>query len=261
MSAEREPESTDGQRVQRTPEVTRRLALLWDPPERPAKGRPARFTLPEVVDAGLAVVTSGGLDALSMRRVAAELGVGTMTLYTYVPGRTELIDLMIDRVYGDLSHAPAGTPWRAALSQWLTEFWGLYQRHPWLLQTNMWRAPLAPHVLDAQEAGARCLIDTPLTEMQVAKTMSLVEAVLQGTARSAIAEVAEGAATGLDTDAYWESMSSFWVDHFDPERYPVMTRIYEAGGYEDTHNTFEEARDQLLDSVELIIDQAAARRS
>lgn len=243
----------------RTPEVSRRLALLWDPPERSSKGRPARFTLAEVVAAGLSVVATGGLDALSMRRVAAELGVGTMTLYTYVPGRTELIDLMVDRAYSELSHPAPGTAWRAGLSQWLTEFWELYQRHPWLLQMNMWRAPLAPHVLDAQEAGARCLIDTALSELQVAKTMALVEAVLQGTARAAIAEAAEGAATGLDTDAYWESMSSFWADHFDVDRYPAMTRIYSAGGYEEAHNSFTEARDQLLDSVELIIDRAEAQ--
>lgn len=247
-------------RVVRTPEVSRRLALMWDPPEPSTKGRPARFTLAEVVTAGLSVVASGGLDALSMRRVASELGVGAMTLYTYVPGRTELIDLMVDRAYSELSHPTPESAWRPALSQWLTEFWELYQRHPWLLQTNMWRAPLAPHVLDAQEAGARCLIDTALSELQVAKTMALVESVLQGTARAAIAEAAEGAATGMDTDAYWESMSSFWADHFDVQRYPVMTRIYLAGGYEEAHASFTEARDQLLDSVELIIDRAAAER-
>ncbi|MGO1973386.1 MAG: TetR/AcrR family transcriptional regulator [Propionibacteriaceae bacterium] len=244
--------------VVRSPETDRRLALLWNPPEPSGRGRPARLTLAEVVDTGLAVAADGGLEALSMRRVARELGVGAMTLYTYVPGRTELVDLMTDRVYSDMRHAPPGTGWRAALSQWLTEFWELYQRHPWLLQTNLWRAPLAPSVLDAQEAGARCLVDTALDAVQVTHMMSLVEAALQGSARAALAEAAEGRATGMDTDDYWASMSSFWEDYFDVERYPVMTRLYTAGGYDELTDTFESIRDQLLDSVERAIEQAEA---
>ncbi|WP_154793891.1 TetR/AcrR family transcriptional regulator [Occultella kanbiaonis] len=243
--------------VTRTPEVTRRLALLWSPPEPSTKGRPASTSLAEVISAGLAVVRAEGLEALSMRKVAKELGVGAMSLYTYVPGRTELIDLMIDSVYGGLGLPEAGEPWRTALGQYCREFWELYEREPWLLQTNMWRAPLSPRVLDAQEAGLRTLIRTALAPVQVVQTIGLVDTVLQGLARSSIAESVDSDASGVGQDDYWESMSSFWEDWFDVDRYPVMTEVYLAGAFDNDVGGFETTLERLLDVVEMSIDAAA----
>ena len=244
--------------VVRTPEVTRRLALLWDPPAPATRGRKPRLTLDDVVRAGIAVAQEGGLDALSMRRVATELGVGAMSLYTYVPGRTELVDLMIDRAYAELDLPAAGDPWRSALAQYAHEMWRLYLRHPWILQTNMWRAPLAPHVLDAQEAGLRTVVDTGLSEIQVVETLGLVDNYVQGLARATIAESAEQDATGMGSDEYWTTLGSFWEDWFDVERYPTMTRIYVAGGFDAPQGPFDASLDRLLDAVEMAIDRAGA---
>lgn len=241
--------------VVRTPEAQRRLALLWEEPEPATRGRKPRLSLPEVVDAGLRVVSEAGLEALSMRRVAKELAVGAMTLYTYVPGRTELIDLMVDRAFSELRLPQAAAPWRQALGSHAREHYALYLRHPWLLQTNMWRAPLAPHVLDAQEAGLRSLIDTGLPEAMVVQTLGLVDAVVQGLARAAIAERLENDATGQGADEYWESLSSFWVDYFDEQRYPTMTRVYLAGGFDDPADPSEATIERLLDGVDLAIGQ------
>src|SRR5699024_7180151 len=137
---------------------------------------------------GLRVVEREGLAGLSMRQVAKELGVGTMSLYTYVPGRAELIDLMIDRAYGELDLPQSPGPWRAGLSQYALEHYRLYLTHPWILQTNMWRSPLAPNVLDAQESGLSTLIDTGLDETVVAQMVGLVDSVIQGMARAALAD-------------------------------------------------------------------------
>lgn len=248
------PDPTD--QVPRPPEVTRRLALLWDPPAPPTRGRKARLTLDEVVTAGIAVAQEVGLEALSMRRVAARLGVGAMSLYTYVPGRTELVDLMIDRAFGELDLPPADAPWRAGLSRYARQVWALYQRHPWILQTNMWRLPLAPHVLDAQEAGLRTLVDTGLPADQVVEILGLVDAFVRGLARAAVAETVENDVSGMSSDEYWTSMSSFWADWFDVERYPVMTRIWEAGGFDAPADPFDASLDRLLDGVEMTIDRA-----
>ncbi len=241
--------------VPRPPDVVRRLALLWDPPTPSARGRRPRFVLADVVQAGITVALDGGLEALSMRRVAAELGVGAMSLYTYVPGRAELIDLMIDRAYGELDLPVAGMPWRAALDQYARQFWQLYLRHPWLLQTTSWRTPLAPHVLDAEEAGLRTLIDTPLTETQVVDFLGLVNSMVQGLARGAIAEAQERASSGQSWDDYWTSVSSFWQDWFDTDRYPVMTRVWNAGAFEKASD-FESILERLLDAVEGSIARA-----
>ncbi|HEY6666407.1 MAG TPA: helix-turn-helix domain-containing protein, partial [Propionibacteriaceae bacterium] len=85
-----------------TPEGRRVVELLWAPTQQPpGRGPKPRLSLADVVAAGVAIADEEGLTALSMRKVASRLGVGAMSLYTYVPGRSELIELMIDRVYGE----------------------------------------------------------------------------------------------------------------------------------------------------------------
>jgi AcrR family transcriptional regulator len=239
-------------------DTSRRLALLWDPPQPSTRGRRATLTLPDVVAAGIAVAHAGGLEALSMRKVAGHLGVGAMTLYTYVPGRTELIDLMIDAAFAELTLPEPGVPWRDALTRYATEHHDLYLRHPWILQTNMWRLPLAPHVLDAEEAGLRVLSEAGLPAGRVVEVIGLVDSTVRGLARAAVAEQAEGSSTGTSNDDYWESMSEFWGTWFDPARYPTMTRVWEAGGFDTGHASFEATFQRLLDGVELAVDRAAA---
>jgi AcrR family transcriptional regulator len=239
-------------------DAARRLALLWDPPAPSTRGRRATLALPDVVAAGIAAADEGGLDALSMRKVAARLGVGAMTLYTYVPGRTELIDLMIDATFAELTLPEPGQPWRVALTRYATEHHDLYLRHPWILQTNMWRLPLAPHVLDAEEAGLRVLSEAGLPADRVVEVIGLVDSTVRGLARAAVAEQAEGSSTGTSNDDYWDSMSDFWVTWFDPTRYPTMTRVWEAGGFDTGHASFQQTIERLLDGVELAIDRAAA---
>ncbi|GAB3101805.1 TetR/AcrR family transcriptional regulator [Isoptericola nanjingensis] len=244
--------------VPRPPEVVRRLALLWDPPQPSGRGRRARLTLDDVIGAGTAIADAEGLEGLSMRKVAGRLGVGAMSLYTYVPGRTELLDLMIDRAFAELALPPATATWRDGLAAYARAHWELFQRHPWILQTNMWRLPLTPSVLDAQECGLRTLVDTGLAERQVVEIVGLLDAFVRGLARSTVAESAEKDASGQSNDEYWTSMSSFWVDHFDPQRYPTMLRIWDAGGFDAEATPFEASLERLLDSVGMAIDRARA---
>jgi AcrR family transcriptional regulator len=227
----------------------RRLALLWNPPAPAQRGRPPRFTLDDVVNAGIAVAKDAGLDAVSMRNVARHLGTGAMSLYTYVPSKTELVDLMIDRAYGEMSLPEPGLPWRVALERHAREHYAMYQRHPWLLQANPGRLPLAPHVLDAMEAGYRTLIDTSLSEAHVVEMLGLVDAFVQGQARLTVTEARDEAITGVSYGDYWRSLEAFWERYFDVERYPTMTRIWNAGGFDTTETPFDASLARLLDSI------------
>jgi AcrR family transcriptional regulator len=239
----------------------RRLALLWDPPAGAAvRGRPPRHTVADVVAAGIAVALEAGLDAVSMRNVARHLGASAMSLYTYVPGKTELVDLMIDRAFGELTLPEPRMPWRAGLERHAREHFALYRRHAWLLQTNPLRAPLAPRVLDAQEAGYRVLIDTGLSEVHVVETVGLLDAFVQGQARLAVAEEREQATTGVSSDDYWRSLESFWETYFDEQRYPTLVRIWNAGGFDTSDAPFDSGLTRLLDSISLTIREVPAAR-
>ncbi|MFF5262759.1 TetR/AcrR family transcriptional regulator [Actinomadura viridis] len=87
----------------------RTLQLLWGVQGRPRRGPRPRLTVEEIVRTATDLADTEGLDALSIRRIAERLGVAPMSIYTYVPGKSELIDLMLDRAYGELTPPPEGT--------------------------------------------------------------------------------------------------------------------------------------------------------
>src|SRR5947209_12633096 len=86
-----------------SPNAARRLALLWG--LQPWSGRKSRsdLSVEKIISSAIETADADGLDSLSMRRVAERIGVGTMSLYTYIPGKEELIDLMLDSAYGEMS--------------------------------------------------------------------------------------------------------------------------------------------------------------
>ena len=131
-----------------TPEGRRVVELLWAPTQQsPVRGPKPRISLADVVAAGVAIADTEGMAALSMRKVANHLGVGAMSLYTYVPGRSELVELMIDRVYGEHALPSPELPWQQRVEHWARETWRIYDAHPWLLDYNMARLPVGPFVI------------------------------------------------------------------------------------------------------------------
>ena len=90
------------------------------------RGRPPQRTRDQVVAAAVAIADAEGLEALTMRRLATELGAGVMSLYTYVRDKDDLVDQMVDRIS---AYEPAGEPGLLELLRWQRE---LMLRHPWL---------------------------------------------------------------------------------------------------------------------------------
>src|ERR1700716_508273 len=105
-----------------------------------------------IVAEAIQLADTEGLTALAMRRIADNLGVATMSLYTYVPSKAELIDLMMDAAHGELERpADLEGGWRAKLEFIATATWELYPRHPWILQVITSRPPLGPHTMAKYE--------------------------------------------------------------------------------------------------------------
>jgi AcrR family transcriptional regulator len=235
-----------------TPEGRRVVELLWNPPPPPAgRGPRPRTSLAEVVDAGVAIADAEGLDALSVRKVASHLGIGAMSLYTYVPGRSELIELMIDRVYADHPLPDPALGWRARVEEWMRATWRTYSDHPWLLDYNMARLPIGPHVLDVEEALYAALHAAGFTGAENVALANLIRWQLLGAARATIGDAAEERHTGVSAEAYWESRSSFWITYFDPTRFPSMAAVWEAGGFDDPAGwDFDRMITRLLDGIE-----------
>jgi AcrR family transcriptional regulator len=239
-----------------TPAGRRVVALLWDPPGPGARGPRQSLTLDQIVEAGMALADADGFDGLSMRGLAKHLGVGAMSLYTYVPGKAELFELMIDRAYGGRSLPDPELGWRQRYEAHARAALAMYRRHPWLVHSNLWRLPIGPHVLDVSEDMLRVGADAGLDADLRVRVASLLESYIFGIARGEIADRSEVLRTGMSRDDYWEARSSFWGTHFDPARYPTTLATWERGGFDrcvEPDDDLAFALDLILDSVQRLI--------
>lgn len=254
-----EPPEQDDPTAWGTPEGRAMVRLLWDPPAPPTRGPRQRLSLDQVVEEAMKLAGEAGVDGLSMRALAARLGVGAMSLYTYVPGREELFELMIDRAWSTRRRGDPARPWREQVEHIAGEAWTMYQRHPWLIRSNLWRMPLGPHVLDHQEDLYRAVDTTGLPAHDVARVTQLVESHVFGVARSMITDTSVSAQTGVTADEYWDSRSSFWGTYYTPERFPTMTRLWESGAFDQANvDPLAFGLERLLDGVELLVRRRAA---
>jgi AcrR family transcriptional regulator len=121
--------------------------VIWMRPEHAATGRPAKRSRQGITAAAIAIADQEGLDAVSMRRVAAGLGTGAASLYRYVETREDLLDLMIDATGAEyVFPGPAGD-WLADLLAIGDQARAIMRRHPWLPSLLLTRSVLGPNGL------------------------------------------------------------------------------------------------------------------
>ncbi|MFG1808156.1 TetR/AcrR family transcriptional regulator [Streptomyces sp. NPDC049040] len=110
---------------------------LWERLERPAPAPRATLTARRIAEAAVGVADSEGIEAVTMRRLATELGVGPMAAYRYVQGKDELIELMADFVYGELPLPDTAADWRTAMRSLALCKRTMLLEHPWMTQTSV----------------------------------------------------------------------------------------------------------------------------
>jgi AcrR family transcriptional regulator len=123
----------------------RPTASIWLRPERSAVGRPAQWNRAEITEAALRVADAEGLEAVSMRRVAAELGTGAASLYRYIAAREDLLDLMTDATGAEYEHTPPTADWLADLVAFGEQARVIFRRHRWLAGLIMTRPVIGPN--------------------------------------------------------------------------------------------------------------------
>lgn len=142
--------------------MARRIAgSIWLRPE--PKGRQPGFNRKQIAAAGLAIADAHGFEQVTMRRVAARLRAGTMTLYHYVRTKDDLVALMDDALMAQVLVAPAEVSkgWRAAISAIARKTRAVFTQHPWAL-VSLRSAPPGPHAMEHFEQCLTALADAPL---------------------------------------------------------------------------------------------------
>ena len=151
------------------------IALAWGLRGRGTRGPKPELTLERIAQTGIELADREGIDAVSMARLAAELGAGTMSLYRYVASKDELLTLMVDTGLGP-ARVPAevrAAGWRAALAWWARSVREAYGRHPWSLKVPITAPPLGPNNVDWMEEALEAMTTTPLSEPEKLSTLLL----------------------------------------------------------------------------------------
>ncbi|WP_371498707.1 TetR/AcrR family transcriptional regulator [Kitasatospora sp. NBC_00374] len=211
----------------------RTLALLWGQPATATGRRGPRQarSVPEIAAAAVALADAEGVEAVTIRRVAQELGLSPMALYTYVPGKAELLDLMLDTVYAAMPRsAPAGEGWRARLTAVAEDNRTLYRSHPWVAGISTGRPPLGPGLMGKYEYELRALDGLGLGDVEMDAALTFLLGFVEGCARAAADARAAEQESAMGDRAWWEGNAELLARVFDPERYPTAARVGSAAG-------------------------------
>jgi AcrR family transcriptional regulator len=257
------------------------LDLLWGRRERGKRGPRPGLSVDAIVDAAVRVADDEGLEAVSMARVASELGFTTMSLYRHVASKDELLQLMWNAsAAGAEKLALDGDDWRARLLMWATIQRDMLDRHPWITQMPMVAPPLAPNSLHFVERGMAAFDGTGLPDADRLRVIGLISsytlsearmaydaarAIKQARAAGAGAAAAEAAGTEAGQGAAPAVLPSFEAllrELIDEQTYPHLYRLAWAptaastSGPADERAEFMFGLDRILDGVQVLIDQA-----
>ncbi|MEU8964016.1 TetR/AcrR family transcriptional regulator [Streptomyces sp. NPDC048491] len=131
--------------------------VIWARPERAGRGPRPAFSRADIAAAAVRIADTEGIDALSMRRVAAELGCGTMSLYNYVPRKEDLYELMVDAVSAEYDLCDPTGDWRADVLALAHQTRALMHRHPWVPRLMSPVYGFSPNALRYLEHCMTCL--------------------------------------------------------------------------------------------------------
>ena len=231
------------------------LDLLWTGLGRPKRGPRHQLTVQRVVEAAMATVEAEGVEALSMRKVAARLGVGAATLYTYVPDKAALLALMVDEMVGQAArpHTRPGT-WREKIEAWAREDLASYRAHPWLVEVV--NGPfVGPNGFAWTDSAIRMFDGTGLSAKEALAVVEAVDGLVQGHVAKVIAADRAERWTdpeGRSFDTVQESYLT--TQRIKADRFPAIERLRAPLGPVET---FEQALSWLLDGIERRIAERA----
>lgn len=239
-------------------EIPRSIGLLWGLREPARRGPRGGLSVEQITRAAIEVADAEGLGAVSMARVANQLGAGTMSLYRYVASKDELLLLMSDAALTDPPVPPAGVGWREALRHWGYAVLAELRRHAWYVQIPLAGPPMGPRNMAWFDAALRTLDGTGLDAGdRVAAVMTLVTYV-QGEVRlTAELIAARLAGTPASGDDFGRTMALL----ADPERYPALAAAVRESVFDDAGPSGPGEAAQVEDigaSMEIILDGIAA---
>ncbi|MFF5209923.1 TetR/AcrR family transcriptional regulator [Streptosporangium sp. NPDC000396] len=217
--------------------------LVWSRERR--EPRRQALNVERIVTVSIGIADTEGLDALTMRRVATDLDSGTTSLYRYVAGRDELLDLMIDATQGEDVPAPLSGDWRADVKEVARRQRAVLLRHPWLGSVMVTRPALGPNSLRQMDIAIAAAGGLTSDITLAADVISLVSDYVLGAVSREVAEQETRRRTGMTEEQWRASVAPYIREVVESGAYPRFARwVVEA---ED--RTFEERFEFGLDCI------------
>ncbi|MFJ9634090.1 TetR/AcrR family transcriptional regulator [Streptomyces sp. NPDC101175] len=240
---------------------------VWDRPEPPT--RPVPLDRERIVAAAVALADEGGLEAVSLRKVAARLNAGPMRLYGFISTKEELFDLMVDEVQAEIlpeerqegeegQEGQEGQKqpgdWREALRVLSHRTRRAVLRHEWLADLLGGRPSLGPNGLAVTEATLSALdgladVDT------VMRAVETVGAYCTGAIRREIANLRAERATGLSKRDWQRASGPHVTRMLATGRFPALSRAVYDGTDVDAETSFATGLEWVLDAVAARLDR------
>jgi AcrR family transcriptional regulator len=233
------------------------VAAAWGVKEHPGKGPKPGLSLERIVAAAIRIASRDGLEAVSMSRVAADLGASTMSLYRYVNAKDELVKLMIDAAWGPPPAAAAPDEgWRGALARWAWGMRAALQRHPWAARVPISGLPIMPNEVAWFEQALAGLHGSGLEEAEKASVIMLVSGYVRTLATTEADIVAAIAASGTAPDEWMAAYPRMLTKLADPGRFPALAKFIAAGVFDradEPDDEFTFGLERILDGVDALV--------
>jgi AcrR family transcriptional regulator len=228
-----------------------KLSLVWAQPEKPTRAQQPSLSREQIVRAAIELADAEGDEALSMRRIAAQLGVGTMSLYWYIASKQDLFDLVYDAVLGelDLAKRPSGD-WRADLRHFAGEMRALLLRHSWLGVLLDSRPPLGPNGLRFTEQCLAAIDGLGLDGPTMIMVLETLVSYVNGFALSTMAEEKASRRSGVTEKEWQAALIPYMQQVIATGQYPTIAHQFMSGkGPPDTEASFEFGLTCILDGI------------
>jgi AcrR family transcriptional regulator len=224
---------------------------VWERPEPQPRAAPVPLSREKIATTAIRLADVHGLDGLSVRKIAKELGVGPMRLYDYVTNRAELLDLMIDVVYARIAEAAKHSEWRATVLAIAHATRAAALDHEWFADLLGGRPHLGPHALAVGEATAAALSQAPgvrdVGDLQ--RTVGALNAFIIGALRREVTERRTVRSTGTDESDFQASLGPYLTRMLETGRYPTIARLVIDGAHLNAEETFHHNLTTILDGI------------
>jgi AcrR family transcriptional regulator len=235
--------------------------LIWERPEPDERRATTPLARAQVVAAAVRLADAEGLAAVSIRHVAAALGVRPMRLYSHVSGKGDLLELMIDAVHAEIGHqagisdaapaAPAADkPWASQVRTLAHATRDTVRRHPWAIDLLGGRPHLGPHALELGEATAAAVARAPGRDDPRALRVAVgaLNSYLLGALRREVGELRAGESSGLDTAQWQAALGPYLSRQLATGRLPTIEMLVRAPDL-DARVAFETGLALVLDGI------------